>query len=122
MLLTATPRAAQAALSTQSVPVAATATSFSTGRRSSVAAVIGALLVMAIDAPARRSTTWSARVSACSISSCANDGGRTRICGAIVARSRKTMRWLMLGRSLLGGEQAPRLGDDGLGRDAEVSV
>ena len=57
MLLTNTPRAAQAALSTQSVPVAATAMSLSAGSRASVASVIGALFVMAIDAPVRRSTT-----------------------------------------------------------------
>ena len=57
MLLIAMPRAAHAGLSTQSVPVAATAINFSPGRRSSAAPLIGTLFVMAIDAPARRSTT-----------------------------------------------------------------
>jgi hypothetical protein len=44
----------QAALSTQSVPVAAMAISFSSGNCSSTSAVNGTLLVIAIEAPASR--------------------------------------------------------------------
>jgi hypothetical protein len=58
MLLTAMPRAAQAALSMQSVPVAATAISFSCGSLSSASAVIG---------------TWSCR--------CAFDSGGQQAAG-----------------------------------------
>ena len=107
MLLTATQRAAQATLSMQSVPVAATAISFSCGSCSSVAAVIVTLFRIATVAPASRGTTCSGVLSLCSISSCAKAGARRRICGASVARSRKTMRCgaFMRGRFGSMGEQ-----------------
>lgn len=57
MFTTATLAAAHAALSTQSVPVAATATSRRFGVFSSVSAVMGALLVIAMVAPSKRLAT-----------------------------------------------------------------
>ena len=60
MFATAMPCAWQQALSTQSVPVAATAMSLSSGSlRQHLAPEAATLLVMAIDAPASRSTTSS---------------------------------------------------------------
>ena len=64
MFDTTMPRARQASRSTLSVPVAAIATIFSSGSRSSAAARSGTLLVTATVAPARRATTSSSRVPA----------------------------------------------------------
>ncbi len=97
MLTTVMPRDLAKALSTTSVPVAATAISFRSGNWARVSSRIGTLLMMAIWAPFSRATISSGAVTACSAYSCGKLGGRT--VASRVSRSRKTMRWDMGRRS-----------------------
>src|SRR5450830_2185046 len=107
MFETTMPRARQAARSTMSVPVAATAIIFNFGRRARSASRRGTLLVTAMVASARRSTTSACAVAGWSCQLWAKAGGRTLACR--LSRSRKTM-CSMAGFESLGGELDGRAG------------
>src|SRR3954466_13195835 len=89
MLDTTMPRARQAATSTLSVPVAATATRRSRPSCPRMFPGTGALLTIAIVASRSKAATSPGATRSCSIQVCANDGLRTF--ASIEPRSRKTM-------------------------------
>src|SRR5262245_29890873 len=91
MLETTMPRPRAAARSTLSVPVAATAISFSFGQAAITAAVIGRLLTTAMSASASRAATSADAVLPCEIHSWAKRGGRMRTPGPSVSASMLTI-------------------------------